>query len=173
MAKLRIKAKQDQRIEYQVACVRAILEGTNLGTHCFLAKVKDEQPYDDLALPVNLGELEFTLKGALRCEMIDQDETSYARWRRLFGTTKRRQFPKGVKGGQDLPTSWRSRVYVRAFQDADSARQALDGCPLAQWEGLVTCPLTAKAAEADRSRMALLQIHDVQIEDGTFAELLA
>ena len=197
--KLRVSpSRQDQRIDSQLAAIKAIVKGTNFNICCFLAKVKTDNPYGYL-VPEDVEELEFTIKGVMRIEMntlTDQGKYGYRFWRRLFGTSAgekgikakteagkrraeefekevRRLFGKGSprEKGRSSPISWKSRGLFKAFEDGETARDFLKGCPLSHWDGIDECPLIASITSDEP--LLLLQVHDVSLEgEGTFAALL-
>ena len=181
-----------------MAAIKAIVEGANFNIHCFLAKVRTDNPYGYL-VPEDVEKLEFTIKGAMRIEMntlADQGKYDYRFWRRLFGTSTgekgkkakteegrrraeefekqvRRLLGKGplLEKGKSSPISWKSRGLFKAFEDRKTVGDFLKGCPLSHWDGIAECPLIASLPSS--GPFLLLQVHDVDLEGGaTFAALL-
>jgi hypothetical protein len=122
MSKLRTKPGRDpDRRDHQAQVKNAILEGPAWGLVYLLARVKDWQPYENYVVPESLEVFEFTLKGVLRLEMMN--DPGYRGWRRMFGSnTKARTM-----------STWRSRVAVKAFENLAGARRYVAGDPLFSW----------------------------------------
>jgi hypothetical protein len=153
---LRTKPPVDDpdRRAHQAQVKQAIVEGQDFALTYLLARIKGREPYDNYRVPDSLGEFEFTLKGVLRLEMLDHPV--FRGWRRLFGSNTR---------ARELST-WRSRVYVKAFESLAEARAYVADDPLlASWSE-TSFPWPDGAPQD--GRYVLFQVQDVLVEDGKF-----
>lgn len=146
-------AEDPDRRAHQAQVKQAIVEGQAFALTYLLARLKDRQPYDNYEVPGRLAEFEFTLKGVLRLEMIEHPV--YKGWRRLFGSnTKAREL-----------STWRSRVYVKAFANLAQARAYVDADPLLAWSN---DPFPWPDALPENDWYVLFQVQDVLIENGKY-----
>ena len=120
--------------------------------------------YANYTLPTASHELAFTLKGALRLEMMRSSEEAYRKYRRLFGSNTK---------AKDL-SAWRSRVNVAAY-DTGPAAAAAARCML------LPDPPVDPAGFLERvtaipGPVVLLQVNDVYLDVARtvlFSQLLA
>jgi hypothetical protein len=146
-------AEDPDRRAHQAQVKQAIVEGQAFALTYLLARLKNRQPYDNYRVPDSLAEFEFTLKGVLRLEMIDQ--RVYKGWRRLFGSnTKAREL-----------STWRSRVYVKAFASLSQARDYIEADPLLAWSDT---PFPWPDNLPRETWYVLFQVQDVLIEGGQY-----
>ena len=163
----------DQRIDSQLAAIAAITQRTNFVLRCFLTRFRHDNPCGYRA-PQDLEEFEFSVKGLLRLEMMNSPDKDFLFWRRLFGTTTGKKTGRRAKEFVGKPASWKSRVLFKAFRDGREAREFLAGSPLNRWPGGGFAPLVKMLTGQERGPLLLLQLHDVELDDGrTFGDLLA
>lgn len=150
------KPPQDDpdRRAHQAQVKQAIVEGQNFALTYLLARVRSREPYDNYRVPGDLAVFEFTLKGVLRLELLHcQDKAVFAGWRRLFGSNTK---------AQELST-WRSRIYIKAFDGLERVRAYVEADPLLSWSGQ-GFPWADKVPE--KGRYVLFQVQDVLIKEG-------
>lgn len=141
------------RRAHQAQVKQAIVKGQIFALTYLLARVKDHRPYDNYHLPDTLEEFEFSVKGVLRLEMIGHKV--YKGWRRLFGSnTKAREL-----------STWRSRVYIKAFARLADVRTYVEADPLLAWSGS-GFPWPDNLPQNDW--YVLFQVQDVLIENGKY-----
>lgn len=179
------------RRERQFLALNAIITQNNFDLICMVLKVSTTSNYLKYSLPDLYKDLEFIVKGSIRCEMLDDEEGK--QYRRLFGTTKEGHWKdkdlnyfKRVEIGEQLcdhtlqgditldqiPRAWKSRVSFKAFDEFEVLQNWIEGCPLARWTNTRTCPLTLNDNDND-GQFLLLQIMDVDLPDGnTFSDFL-
>ncbi len=147
--------RQDpDRRAHQAQVKQAIVEGQNFALTYLLARVQSRQPYDNYRVPGDLAVFEFTLKGIMRLELLNcQDKALFAGWRRMFGSNTK---------AQELST-WRSRVYIKAFDGLANVRAYVEADPLLAWSGQ-GFPWQGKGPE--KGRYVLFQVQDVLIKGG-------
>jgi hypothetical protein len=142
-----------ERRAHQAQVKEALLTGQAWGLTYLLARVRDREPYDNYRVPDDLAVFEFTLKGVLRLEMMEH--AVYKGWRRMFGSNTK---------AQELST-WRSRVYVKAFANLAEARAYLEADPLLAWSD---APFPWPKALPEHDWYVLFQVQDVLIENGKY-----
>lgn len=160
---LKVKPPQNDpaRREQQRAVKRSLIELPAFGLTVLAATVLRDAGagYENYELPQGAAELAFTLKGALRLEMMSHPDPRFARYRRLFGSNTK---------AKDLK-AWRSRVYVAAFPNGKAAAAAATAM-LAGGDAA----FVAAVAQAPGT-VVLLQVNDVYLDEGRqalFSELL-
>lgn len=144
-------AKDPDRRQHQAQVKQAIVKGQTFALTYLLARVKDRHPYDNYQVPEGLSQFEFTVKGVLRLEMMGHP--AYRGWRRLFGSNTK---------ARDI-SSWRSRVYVKAFASLEEVRAYVEADPLLGWSGS-GFPWPEDSPQDDW--YVLFQVHDLLIGDG-------
>lgn len=142
-----------QRRAHQAQIKEALLTGQAWGLTYLLARVRDREPYDNYRVPDELAVFEFTLKGVLRLEMMEHPV--YKGWRRLFGSNTK---------AQELST-WRSRVYIKAFAHLGQVRAYVEADPLLAWS---EAPFPWPEALPEDDWYVLFQVQDVLIENGKY-----
>jgi len=146
-------ADDPDRRAHQAQVRGAIVEGQDFALTYLLARVKDRAPYDNYTVPGGLAQFEFSLKGVLRLEMIEHPV--YKGWRRLFGSnTKAREM-----------STWRSRVYVKAFAGLAGARAYVEADPLLAWS---EAPFHWPEDLPQDDWYVLFQVQDVLPENGRY-----
>jgi hypothetical protein len=119
-------ADDPDRRAHQAQVKQAIVEGQNFALTYLLGRVQDRRPYDNYRVPDDLAVFEFTVKGVLRLELLhSKDKALFAGWRRLFGSNTK---------AQELST-WRSRIYIKAFDSLAGVRAYVEADPLLTWSG--------------------------------------
>jgi len=156
--------REDQnRRDHQQAVKRSMIELSAFGLTLIAASVKVGGGYDNYELPTDPDELDFTLKGALRLEMMNSGNALWMKYRRLFGSN--------TKAG-DL-SAWRSRVYIEAYDSGKSACEAAEAMKVpGQSVGLEK--LTAEIEQMSGA-VVLMQVNDVFLADDRtylFSDLL-
>lgn len=143
------------RREHQFAVKRAFVEFPAFSLSLLAAEVlpsTDTQAgYVNYTLPDSAQALTFTLKGALRLEMMNSKDERFQRFRRLFGSNTK---AKDIK-------AWRSRVYIEAYANGAAAAQAI-AAMLAP--GTPAGELPARLGSVT-NRVAVLQINDVYLDE--------
>lgn len=165
--------RHDPRIDSQLAAIAAITKRSNFGLRCFLTQFRHNNPYG-YGVPRDLEEFEFSIKGLLRLEMMNSKDGDDLFWRRLFGTTTGEKTGRRAGEFVDKPGSWKSRVLFKAFKDGREAKEYLVKAPLNRWPGGGLAPLAETLTGQESGPLLLLQLHDVELDDGgTFGDLLA
>lgn len=160
---LKIKpGREADRREHQHRVKNAIVAGERFELVNLLAEVRTRQPYENYALPDQFETFAFSIKGAVRLEMLNEE--TYRPWRRLFGSNTK---------AKDIPT-WRSRVSLQAFESLAAAQRYIEADPLLRWPG-TQVPQLPKTGVAEIDWLVLFQVRDVWLEeDGLmFSDLLA
>lgn len=154
------------RRDHQHAVKNSLIVLPAFGLSLLVAQVRvaksGEVGYENYQLPSEPAELAFTLKGALRLEMMNSKNEEWQKYRRLFGSNTK---------AQDL-SAWRSRVYVQAYDKAADAVEAAQAMILPMTA--VPSDFFAKVA-AQPGTVVLLQINDVFLDEGRtrlFSDLL-
>lgn len=123
----------------------------------------------------------FLLKGLIRCAMASDGKTEWNDWRRLFGTQKKHWIKEKDKtyrylpsdADSNLPTGWRGRVNFWPYDSPEDAGTKLAACPMSDWKGERKCALIEQLPDAENGKLALMQVHDVEIQSGRmFSALL-
>lgn len=144
------------RREHQLAVKRAFVQLPAFGLTLLAAEVlpptDPKAGYANYGLPTALEALAFTLKGALRLEMMNCKDERFQRFRRLFGSNTK---------AKDIQ-AWRSRVYVEAYANGAAAAGAV---PSMLPPGAAAGDLLERL-EAVTNRVVLLQINDVYLDEG-------
>lgn len=152
-ATLKVKPPRDDpaRREQQRAVKRSLIELPAFGLTVLAAAVRRDQAagYENYELPEAAAELAFTLKGALRLEMMNHRDARYARHRRLFGSNTK---------AKDL-SAWRSRAYVAVYPNGKAAATAAAAMLAGGGESFLAA--VARTAEP----VALLQVNDVYLDE--------
>lgn len=148
-----------QRIVQQQAVERSLIELPAFGLTLIAASVKKtEDPntaYSNYQLPTDTAELAFTLKGALRLEMMNLGNDQQKAYRRLWGSNSR---------GPDLH-AWASRVYVEAFQDGKTAAAQLENFCLPQQTEIDKTVKLKRILSGVTRPVVFLQVNDLYISD--------
>lgn len=154
------------RREHQKAVKNALIVLPAFGLRLVAARVRAaserEAGYENYTLPNEPAELAFTLKGALRLEMMNSKQEEWQKYRRLFGSNTK---------AHDL-SAWRSRVYVQAYANGAAAAEAAQMMLLSTT--VAPADFLAKVA-AQRNTIVLLQVDDVFLDEGRrrlFSDLL-
>lgn len=169
MAKPHLEEKsprEDQnRRDHQRAVKRSLIELPAFGLTLLAARVQrgTDSGYSNYELPTDPDEMAFTLKGAIRLEMMNSKSELWMKYRRLFGSN--------TKAG-DL-SAWRSRVYIEAYasgMDGATAAAAMAMPGLSEGVGELTNTIKAIA-----DPVVLLQVNDVFLAEDRaylFSDLL-
>ena len=159
MAKPHLASKpprDDQsRRDHQRAVKQSLIELPAFGLTLLAASVKRgaDAGYENYELPNDGDALAFTLKGAIRLEMMNSGNALWMKYRRLFGAN--------TKAG-DL-SAWRSRVYIEAFESGRAAAQAALALRI-PGRGWGMDELIA-ALQPATATTVLLQVNDVFIDE--------
>jgi hypothetical protein len=142
-----------RRREHQRAVKQALIELPAFALTLLAASVRTApgDGYQNYALPQAPAELAFTLKGALRLEMMNAPAEAYKKYRRLFGSNTK---------AHDLK-AWRSRVYVAAYADGATAARAAQRMLLPTTQG---GDEFGQAVSGAPGPLVLLQINDVYLD---------
>lgn len=153
------------RRAHQYAVKRAFVELPAFGLTLLTAEVMstnaENVAYENYSLPQNLEALAFTLKGALRLEMMNSQHERFQRFRRLFGSNTK---------AKDV-SAWRSRIYVEAFDNGASAVRAISTMVTPETLPAEVDDLRAQLA-AVTNPVVVMQINDVYLDE-TRTELLS
>jgi hypothetical protein len=144
------------RRDHQKAVKNSLIVLPAFGLSLLAARVRTaserEAGYENYRLPSEPAEVAFTLKGALRLEMMNSKNEYLQKYRRLFGSNTK---------AKDL-SAWRSRVYMQAYGSGVAAAEAAKAMLL---------PTTVAPDEflakvtAQRGMIVLLQIDDVFLDE--------
>lgn len=140
----------------QTMAKTAVLADPNFGIAYVLARVIKEHPYTDYKLPRTLEEFEFSIKGIMRFEMLQNDDLR--QFRRLLGSSFTRK-----KSREKL--TWRSRILISAFDSLASVEAFLEQDPLLRWPGSPHFSFTSAAALMPEGWFVLFQVQDVDLPD--------
>jgi hypothetical protein len=147
-----IPTKEPGARESQNMAKTAVLADTNFAISYLLARVIEDHPYEDYELPDSLAEFEFTLKGIMRYEMLQDDDMRP--YRRLLGSSFTRK-----KTREKL--TWRSRISITAFDGIDTVRNFFNQDPLSSWPESSSLSIPADAVAEDW--YILFQVQDVDL----------
>lgn len=146
------------RRDHQQAVKKSLIVLPAFGLTLLAARVRPaDQPstgYANYTLPRDPAELAFTLKGALRLEMMNSKQAHLQKYRRLFGSNTK---------AKDL-SAWRSRVYVSAYANGSTAAQAAAAMLLPTTRAKPRADFLAKVT-AETGQMVLLQVDDVFLDE--------
>jgi hypothetical protein len=118
-----------ERLQHQQVVKESIIALPAFGLTLIAARVRKpteaDAVYGNYEFPQAPNSIAFTVKGALRLEMMNSNVELFRRYRRLFGSMLQdRKNRKDSKSKEyDLQT-WRSRVYVQAYATAGEAAEA-------------------------------------------------
>lgn len=151
MSNLKTKPGLDaDRKAHQTQVKHALINEQAFGLTYILTRLKSKKPYDNYQIPSKFSEFEFSLKGAMRLEMMENQFLKS--WRRLLGSNTK---------AADL-SSWRSRVLIKAFDNLAGAMAYVEADPLLAWEGKQN-PWPGKHNLPPNDWYVFLQIQDVYL----------
>lgn len=146
------------RRDHQQAVKNALIVLPAFGLTLLAARVRpagqSTTGYDNYTLPRDPAELAFTLKGALRLEMMNSKNGYLQKYRRLFGSNTK---------AKDL-SAWRSRVYVQAYANGSAAAQAATAMLLPITPAKPSADFLATVT-AETAQTVLLQVDDVFLDE--------
>lgn len=159
--------REDQnRRDHQQAVKRSIIELPAFGLTLLAARRKPgDSGYENYELPRDPSELSFTLKGALRLEMMNSGNALWMKYRRLFGANTK---------AQDL-SAWRSRVYVEAYATGAEAATAAQAMAMPGLTDPTDLNAFVQQVTRERQTTILLQVNDVFLAEDRqylFSDLL-